>query len=220
MEVRGMREALGEEEVRALIARYGIPSPEGGVARSEEEAGAIAGRVGYPVALKALTQGLRGCRRHGCLLLDIGSEDGVREGYRKVLEAAEVASTGAQSGRVLVQRMVPQGREVRVGFIRGEFGLAVTLGLSGLFTDVLGDTAYKTAPVSRDGVLGMVEGLKNREILLEGGCDLEALAGVVDALSRLGLERPEILGLEIDPLFLYPEGALALRVRLIPAPGV
>ena len=93
------------------------------------------------------------------------------------------------------------------------------VGLGGVFTEVLEDTACGIAPVSVDAARELLLSLRGAPILLgargRAAVDLDALAEVVARVSRLAAAHPELLELELNPVLAGPDGVLALDARVV-----
>lgn len=215
----GMRRILAESEAKKVLKEYGIPVPEESIARSEEEALRIARRIGYPVVLKLISPDILHKSKANCVLMNVESEEGVAIGYREIIKRAKKYKSGVNIQGVLVQKKIEQGREIKLGAIRDEtIGPAVVFSLGGLFSDILGDITYRIAPVSKEEALKMMKEISAYSIL-EGAAgersDLHALAETIEKLSRLVMEREEIAEMDLDPLFVYEKGVLAVDAKMM-----
>jgi acetyl-CoA synthetase (ADP-forming) len=214
-----VRRILTEDVANVILKEYGIPVPEGGLVKSEEEAVEMARGVGYPIILKLISPEIDRWVGGKTVLLDIDSDEGVREGYNKIMGVAKELKEEARITGVLVQEQLPQGREVLVGMSRApELGPLVTFSLSGIFAKVLRDVSHRVAPISKKEALAMIGEVKAYDILsgAKGGrpSDIKAIADVIVKVSRLGMERGEILAADIG-LFVYEKGAVAVDSRIV-----
>ena len=112
------------------------------------------------------------------------------------------------------------GVELIVGSVRDpKFGSVVMVGLGGVLTEVLGDTACAIAPVSVDAARALLLSLQGAPVLLgargRAPVDLDALAQVVARVSRLAAAHPELVELELNPVLAGPAGVLALDARVV-----
>jgi acetyltransferase len=107
---------------------------------------------------------------------------------------------------LLVAEQVSGQRELIAGFVRDpQFGPCVMLGLGGILAEAVGDVVFAVAPISRREAFDMVEGLSTSRLFTqphrgEPAIDREALADVLEGLSRLALERPDIESVDLNPL--------------------
>jgi acetate---CoA ligase (ADP-forming) len=210
---------LPEVEALAVIEACGIPVAAARLARTPAEAAAIAAGMGEPVALKAVAPGLVHKSDAGGVELGV-SPGGVEPAARGLLERVSRALPDLVLDGVLVQAMVPPGREVIVGGRRDPaFGPVVMVGLGGVLVEALRDVAFGLPPLARDEVRRMVRSLRG-VALLDGvrgtpPVDFGALEGAVLAVARLMEEFPGIAEVDVNPLVLRPDGACAADARVI-----
>jgi acyl-CoA synthetase (NDP forming) len=211
---------LSEEEAVALLEKYGISPVRGKLAKTEDEAARRAEKLGYPVVLKIVSPDILHKTDAGGVLLGVEDEDGVRNGYRKVIENAKSYRAEARIEGVLIQKQAPKGREVIVGAMRDpQFDGVVMFGLGGVFVEVLKDVSLRIAPVDEREAAAMIAEIKGYPLLTgfrgEEKADLEAIAKTISAVSRLIQDERDIRELDINPLIVYPRGALAVDARII-----
>ncbi len=214
------RKHLMEHEAKAICAHYGIPVTKIAVARDEEEAVAKAREIGYPVVLKIVSPDILHKTDVGGVVLDLKSDDEVRQAYRKIMENVRKHKPDARIVGVLVQEMAPQSTEVIVGGIRDpQFGPALMFGLGGIFVEVLKDVTFRIAPVSKEEAMEMIREIKAYPIL-EGyrgapKADFETLTNIITAASRLMMENERIDQLDLNPIMVYEKGAKVVDARII-----
>lgn len=209
---------LGQEALNYLGHR-GIATVPGVLARSPEEAAAAAERLGYPVVLKAVSSGLVHKWEAGGVLLGVEGSEAVRQGFATLSARATQASGGAELAGVLVQKQL-QGREVLLGVKRdATFGPVVICGLGGIYTEVFADTAQTLAPVNGAQALQLLASLRSYPLLAgvrgEPPVNLEALAAMLSALSRLAAAEPAIAEADLNPVIATPRGCWAVDARLV-----
>jgi len=210
--LEGAEGSLTEHQGKQLLAAYGIPVTEEEVAGSEDEAAAIAARIGYPVVLKIDSPDILHKTEAGGLKLGIAGEEELRSAYREVLESARAYDPGARINGALVQEMVQGGTEVLVGVTYDpQFGPTVMFGLGGIFVEILKDVTQRVAPFTRREAEEMVEETRASKILMgargRARADIAALSDVLVAVGRLAVDLDGVLGeLDINPLLVLPEG--------------
>ena len=216
----GSSARLSDDDTARLLRKYGIPTVEGGVVGSEEEAVRAAERLGYPVVLKIVSPAILHKTDAGGVLLGIEDEEGVRKGYREVMEKAKEYKPEARIEGVLVQKQAPRGREVIVGALRDpQFDGVVMFGLGGVFVEVLKDVSFRIAPIDEEEALSMIKEIKGYPLLMgfrgEEKADLKAIAKVISAVSEMIMRERYIEEMDINPLIVYPRGAMAVDARII-----
>jgi acetyl-CoA synthetase/acetyltransferase len=202
----------------ALLASFGIPVPRQVLARSEEEAVAAARSLGFPVALKAVSEQITHKSDAGAVRLGIGDAGAAAAGYRELGQAvASVA--GARLDAVLVQAMAEPGLELILGFQRdASFGTAVMAGAGGVWVELLRDVSFRIPPFGAEEARAMLEELSVHRLLAgfrgSPALDAEAAAASILAVARLSLACPQLQALDVNPLVVYPRGCLALDARI------
>jgi acetyl-CoA synthetase (ADP-forming) len=196
--------SLTEFEAKQMLAHYGIPVTREREVSVLQDALRAAAEIGYPVALKGSGEGLLHKTEKDLVRLHLKNERDVQEAYTDLTGAPGVA-------KVLVQEMIRGKRELAAGLTRDpQFGPCVMLGLGGIFAEVLKDVAFRVAPLNRREALQMMEDLRGREILgaVRGmpPVDREALAGILIALGKIGLENPAVREIDVNPLIIQPDG--------------
>jgi acetate---CoA ligase (ADP-forming) len=209
-----------EAEARRLLASSGVPVVPGEVATSADEAVAIAGRVGLPVALKICSAQIAHKSDIGGVALGLNSEADVRAGYEKVRAAGE-AVPGARIDGVLVTAMRSGGAELLAGVtIDPTFGPVLAVGLGGIWVEILHDTSLRVLPVDQAEVKRMLGELRGLP-LLQGarGTQRANLDAVAEAIARLGNTALSLNGalraIEVNPLWVNGDQIEALDVLVV-----
>jgi acyl-CoA synthetase (NDP forming) len=211
--------ALTEYEGKALLAMIGIAVPEGALARDPDGAREIAGRVGYPVALKAQAAALAHKTDAGGVALNIADAAALKLAWDSVAANVRKAQPGIALDGLLVEAMAPPGLELVVGARREKgWGTILTLGLGGIWIEALHDIRIVPADLSRDGIIAELRQLK-AAALLRGSrgapaADLDAVADCAVRLGALLRNAPRIAEVEINPLRVFGKGAVALDVLM------
>lgn len=99
-------------------------------------------------------------------------------------------------------------------------GPVVVVGMGGTEAELWHDIAIECAPVSADTAAGMIRGLRCAPLLRgwrgRPSVDVEALGSLVVNVSHLIASRPDIAEVELNPVRIAAQGALAVDVLLIP----
>ncbi len=221
------RTLLTEVESKQLLGAYGLPSVHTEVARNEDEAAAKANTIGYPVAVKLLSETIAHKTDVGGVQLSLRNEAEVREAYRGIEAAVrEKAGAGHFLG-VSVQAMLsPDGYELIVGSsIDAQFGPVLLFGAGGQLVEVFQDRALALPPLNttlarrmmeQTKVLAALEGVRGRKAV-----DLSGLEEFLVRFSHLVVEQRWIQEIDINPVLASPEGIVALDARVVlHGPGV
>jgi acetate---CoA ligase (ADP-forming) len=204
---------LTEREAKLVLAEYGFPVTREQLARTADEAVALAREIAGRVALKIDSADIPHKTDAGAIKLGLQGDDAVRAGYAQVMDAAARHAPNARVNGVLVQEMVPEGVEMMLGIIRDPvFGPVVAAGLGGIHIEVLRDVSYRVAPVTPADARAMVDELRGRK-LLDGvrgmpSRDVECLCDLIVRLSWFAHDfRNEIAEVDINPLVVMQSGA-------------
>jgi acetyl coenzyme A synthetase (ADP forming)-like protein len=215
------RGALSAPEAKQVADAYGLPVPQEGLATSPDEAAQLAAKMGFPVVLKIVSPDILHKTEAGGVLVGVEDAQAVRAGYHTIVANAKNYQAGAQITGVQVQQMLPTGaQEVIVGAVTDQsFGKLVAFGLGGVLVEVLKDVTFRLAPATRDDALSMLDGIQAAEMLkgVRGGeaVDREALASIIERVSQLVTDFPEISEVDLNPVFATPSGATAVDVRIL-----
>ncbi|MBS3813171.1 acetate--CoA ligase family protein [Candidatus Bipolaricaulota bacterium] len=204
-----------------LLSRLGIPVVESWVARSADEAAAIAGELSAQLVLKVESPDITHKSDLGGVKVGVDPEEVTVE-YEELLETVR-ENSGSSNLRlegVRIQEMV-KGEEVIVGVNRDpQFGPLIMFGLGGIYVEVLKDVAFRVAPVSRPEAEKMIKSI-NAYPILEGvrggpGVDVDALVDIVQKVGQLACEVPEVSELDLNPIIVDSSGprVVDLRMRL------
>ena len=215
---RTISRPLGLADLSPLLAGYGVPVARIDRARSPEEAAAMAGRVGFPVALKVRSPQISHKSDVGGVMLGLSDAPAVERAARAILDRVTAARPDATIDGFLVQAMAPAAKELLLGGVRDpQFGPLVMVGWGGIYVEVLADTVARLAPVSPDEALAMLDELRLSPLLHgvrgEAPVDLPSLAQVISAFSRMLVDVPELEEVEVNPLMVGPGGVLAVDAR-------
>jgi acetyl coenzyme A synthetase (ADP forming)-like protein len=215
------RSALSAPEAKEVADAYGVPVPQEGIATSADEAVRLAEKMGFPVVLKIVSPDILHKTEAGGVLVGVKDTQSVRSGYDTIVANAKNYQVNAKISGVQVQQMLPTGaQEVIVGAVSDQsFGKLVAFGLGGVLVEVLKDVTFRLAPASREEAFSMLDGIQAAEMLkgVRGSepVDREALAAIIEAVSQLVTDFPEISEVDLNPVFATPKGATAVDVRIL-----
>jgi acyl-CoA synthetase (NDP forming) len=209
---------LSERESLEFLAAAGIPVTEAVAVRDAPAAVAAARRFGHAIALKLDAVGLVHKTDAGGVALGLRGDDAVYGAALALLETGR--RRGLTVRGLLVEPMAAPGLEMIIGMRRDpQFGPAVLVGLGGVLTEVLDDVAVRLAPVDDVSAREMLDDLRGAR-LLQGvrgrpPVDRSAIVAMVVALSRLGIERPDLLEVDLNPVLATAGGALAVDALVV-----
>src|SRR5450759_777232 len=222
------RTSLTAPEGKLVCDAYGKPMPDAIFATSAAEAAKIASGMGFPVVLKIVSPEILHKTEAGGVLVGVKSAEEVEKGFATIMANAKKYDAKAKLLGVQVQQMLAVGQEVIVGAVTDpSFGKLVAFGLGGILVEVLKDITFRLAPASREDALSMLDGIAAAEILkgVRGSdpVDREALATLIQHVSELISDFPDIAEMDLNPVFASKSGAIAADVRIVvdfsPAPA-
>jgi acetyl coenzyme A synthetase (ADP forming)-like protein len=222
------REALTAPEARGVCEAYGITIPKEGVATSAEEAVKLASGIGFPVVMKIVSPQILHKTEAGGVIVGVKSAEQAKEAYASIVANARKYDAKAEILGVQIQQMLMGGQEVIIGAVTDPaFGKLVAFGLGGILVEVLKDITFRLAPASNADALSMLDGIQAAEILrgVRGSkpVDRAALSSMIERVSSLVSDFPEISEMDLNPVFATDRGATAADVRIVlnfnPAPA-
>ena len=214
------RTLLTEIESKQVLAEAGIPVALAVLARDANEASKAAQKAGFPVVLKIVSPDLTHKSDVGGVRLGLESAADTKTAFEDIVAAVKEAQPDARIEGVAVQKMAPTGTEVIVGMSKDpQFGPVMMFGLGGIFVEVLKDVAFRIVPLEPKDASQMIREIKGFPVL-EGvrgqlPADLAALEKLVLKVSEFVEAHPEIDELDLNPVFAYSDGALAVDARIV-----
>ncbi|MDB5729524.1 MAG: family N-acetyltransferase, partial [Noviherbaspirillum sp.] len=222
------RNLLSEQESKQVLAAYAIPVVETRIATTADEAVRVAAEIGFPVALKIMSPDVVHKSDVGGVALDLEDARAVRAVAMRMSSRVRELRPDARLQGFTVQRMArrPEGRELIVGVATDPvFGPVILFGQGGVEVEITRDHAVALPPlnmvlardlVSRTRVSRLLAGFRNRP-----PADVDAICRTLIHVSRMIVDIPEIVELDINPLLVDAGGVIALdaRMRVAPAAG-
>ena len=202
---------LTTAEAFEILACYSVPLASWTQADSAREAGTQAAALGFPVAMKVMGESFVHKSEAGGVLLGIASEVEAEKAYETL--AALIRSTESKEEKqpVLIQQMVVEGHEVFVGGKQDPvFGPVILAGMGGVYVEVFGEVAHRVAPVSATEAENMLAEVRGSQLLKgvrgQSPADLETLIDIIQRVSQLMCDLPQIQELDLNPIKVLPEG--------------
>ncbi len=217
---KGGRTVLTEMESKQLLRSLGICTTEMKLATSEQEAVTLAREIGYPCVLKISSPDITHKSDAGGVKVDLVSKSDVAQAYKAIMSACREKFPGATVEGVTVQNMARPGLEVIVGMATDEqFGPVVMFGLGGVWVELLKDISFKIAPLTRFDARSAIREIRAAR-LLEGfrgsdPVDTSALEDILMRISDFVTKTREVTEMDLNPIFAYPDGAVAVDARVI-----
>jgi acyl-CoA synthetase (NDP forming) len=218
------RSLLNEVESKQMLEAAGIRTSGARLARTADDAARLADELGYPAVLKVLSPDIAHKSDVGGVALNLDSPDAVRAAFDRMMENVRAARPDARLDGVSVQRQAASGVEVIVGMTKDpQFGPVLMFGLGGILVEVLRDVAFRLVPLEPRDARELIREIKGFPVLegVRGAppADLAALERLILDVSRFVEQHPEIEELDLNPVFAYPDGAVAVDARIIASPA-
>jgi acyl-CoA synthetase (NDP forming) len=205
-----------EHEAMAWLEENGMPVTPPHFAATPLQAVQAARALGYPVALKVVSPQIVHKSDWGGVQLRLRNDEEVERAFARV----EWAAAGHDFRGVVVYPMIDAVEEVLLGIsLDPQFGPVVAFGLGGIFTEVWRDVTLRVAPLDHREAAIMIRELRSLPLLTGArgrpACDLDALADTLVTFSQLPFRYPEVQEIDLNPVFLLPEGLWVGDVRVI-----
>nr|MDO8100357.1 acetate--CoA ligase family protein [Candidatus Njordarchaeota archaeon] len=214
------RNFLLEPESKEVAGSYGMPVTKFKVCKSVGEAIKYSHEIGYPVVLKIVSPDVLHKSDVGAVKINLKNDSEVREAYGEIVKNVKKFKNDVKVLGVIVEELAPQGHEVIVGMAKDpQFGPALMFGLGGIFVEVLKDVSFRIAPLTEYDARDMIQEIKGYPILTgirgQKPADIESLVDIILRVSKLVTEHPEIEQLDLNPIFVYPQGAKIVDARIM-----
>ncbi|MBN2732447.1 MAG: acetate--CoA ligase family protein, partial [Balneolaceae bacterium] len=210
-----VQKSVSEKDWKLLLEEYGIAFPEEQLAQTKEKATEAAESIGYPVVIKLVSDSVSHKTEVNGVKLDIRSNSEVIRAWNEIKQSAEAA--GVDMKGVQVQKMLTGGQEVIMGLRRDpQFGPMVLFGTGGTDVELLQDVKSAIAPLNRLQAEKLTDatraGIKLKGWRNQPPADRETVIKYLMRLSQLADDLPAIDELEINPLYVLPDGQRAYAV--------
>ena len=214
------RNVLAEVESKELLHKAGMPVVDTRLARTKREAVSISKQMGFPVVLKISSPDVIHKSDAGGVKLGLANATQVGKAYSEIVSSIKQAYPEAEIHGLSVQRMAGPGVEVIIGMSKDpQFGPVLMFGLGGILVEVLKDVSFRIVPVSERDARDMIREIKGYPIL-EGyrgqkPVSIAALEKLIVRVSQFAENNPHIAELDLNPVFAYPDKAIAVDARVV-----
>ena len=214
------RTLLSEVEAKEVLREAGVPATATTLATTREQAQDQSEAMGYPVVLKIVSPGIAHKSDVGGVKLNLLNREAVGAAFDEIMANARRAEPNASILGVSVQQMAKQGTEVIIGMTTDpQFGPVMMFGLGGIMVEVLKDVSFRLVPLSDRDAGQMIDEIKGRPVLSgvrgQPPADIDALKKAILQVSQFVENHPEVRELDLNPVFAYPDGAIAVDARIV-----
>ena len=211
---------LTEIESKELLKEAGINVVDTRLATSREEAVSIGGQLGFPVVLKIASSDIIHKSDAGGVKVGLKTPKQVARAYDEILKAINQKHPDANIQGISVQKMARPGVEVIIGMSKdAQFGPMIMFGLGGIWVELLKDISFRIAPLTRADAAEMISDIKGYPLLTgyrgQEAVDIAQLEDFILKVSDFADNNPVVKELDLNPVFAYSDGAVAVDARVI-----
>jgi acetate---CoA ligase (ADP-forming) subunit beta len=219
-EQEGKRNILTEVESKDLLDKAGIPVVKASLAKNQKEAVEIARELGFPVAMKIISQNITHKSDIGGVKLGLADETQTEKAYAEIMASISQKAPGARITGVSIQKMARPGIELIVGLSRDpQFGPMIMFGLGGTLVEILKDVSFRLVPLARRDAAEMIKEIKGHAILQgyrgQEPVNIRALEDFILLVSEFIEKNPQIEELDLNPVFGYRDDVIAADARIV-----
>jgi acetyltransferase len=214
------RTLLSEQEVKAIVAAFGVPVAEGVLSTSAGDAAEVAAEMGFPVVLKVDAKGLTHKSDIGGVRLNLSTRRQVMSAFDDIVARAEEA--GLQINGINVQPMLhfAHQREVMIGFSHdATFGPVVAFSAGGVAVEQLQDVALALPPLNFALAHALIQRTRMARVLTAyrniPAVELDALAHLIVRVSTIATALPWVRELDLNPVLAHPGGVAVVDARMV-----
>jgi acetyltransferase len=206
---------MDSADAKQLIAAHGVPVVPLLSVTTPEEAGRAADEMGGTVVLKIRSSTVLHKSDVGGVVLDLSGADAVRAAAESMLQRIE----GVEGFTVEAMAQRPGAFELIIGAsVDPTFGPVILFGQGGVGVEAISDTTLALAPLDLVLARGMIERTRISRLLRgfrgRKAVNLDALAAALVSVSRLVLDHPEVMELDINPILADAQGVIAVDARV------
>jgi acetyltransferase len=219
------RFTLSNAESKAVLKAFHIPTTPSINVHSAAEALVAAEGVGLPVAMKINSPDITHKSDIGGVRLNIREPRSVRTAFREMIDKVSVARPDARVAGVTIEPMLdrPHAREIMIGIAHDPvFGPVISFGAGGTAVEIFADSQVALPPLNEYLSKDMIRGTRASKFLKKfrnlPEADIRKLVGVLQRISEIACELPEIRELDINPLLVDEDGVIAVDARVVVAP--
>ena len=214
------RTILSEVESKQLIKQAGISVSDTRLATSGEEAISISKQFGFPVVLKIASPDVVHKSDAGGVKVGLKTSKQVGKAYDDILEAIRQKYPQAMIQGVSVQKMARPGVEVIIGMSKdAQFGPVLMFGLGGILVEILKDVSFRIVPLTKRDAGEMIREIKGYPLLQgyrgQEAVDVSNLEELLLKVSDFVEQNPVVKELDLNPIFAYSNGAIAVDARVV-----
>jgi len=217
--------SLSSAEAKAVLHAFHIPVSPSINVTSAADALVAAESLGLPVAMKINSPDITHKSDVGGVRLNIREPRTVRTAFREMMDSVQAQCPGARIDGIIVESMVtrPHAREIMIGIVHDPvFGPIISFGTGGTAVEVFADTNLALPPLNEYLSRQLIKGTRADRLLKAfrnlPEVDHQKLIDVLQRVSEIACELPEIQELDINPLLVDENEIVAVDARIVVAP--
>lgn len=216
--ISGPHKVVTEDVAKKILADYGLQVPPYVIVNSSQQAAKESAAMGFPLVAKVVSP----------MILHKTEVQGVKVGLKSEGEVVNAFDDMYNRLRnefdirgILLEKMVPPGVELIVGLQNDpQFGPVIMCGLGGVYTELFKDVSFRVLPIEKRDALGMLEGLKGRQILhgFRGSrpIDVDMVAEALVKIGNLGVDMaPFFESVDFNPMTVYPDSYYIVDAKIL-----
>src|ERR1035437_3855917 len=205
---------LSSDKVYSLLAAYGIPVADWRLSDDVEKTIKATNEIGFPVVIKADAESLVHKSDMGGVAVNLKNAEEVRATVEKMKKKFD-----AKDLKFFVQKFLPGGRELIAGVsAQRDLEPLIMFGIGGIYVEVLKDVVFKIAPVTELEAKEMLSSIKASKLLDgvrgEKGIHKESVIDLIQRLSQLVIDFPEIQEMDLNPIMAFENKAFVVDARI------
>jgi len=205
-------------EAKKLLEIWNIPVTETKVAKNQKEAVQAANSIGFPVVMKIFSPDVIHKSDSGGVITDLRTEKEVIQAFDKMTENYRKSKSSVRIDGVIIEKML-SGVEVIIGVTKdSQFGHVLMFGMGGVLVELLKDISFRLIPIDPVDAKEMIREMKGYP-LLEGfrgqKASIETLENIMLKVSTLIVQHPEIIEMDLNPVFTSVSGSIVGDARVI-----
>ncbi len=215
MAKKDFRDFLFEHESKELLKSYGLNVTNFLFLKSREEIEERIREIIFPCVLKIVSRDALHKSNVGGVIIGIKNKEELLDGFSRIEKIAKNNSIKLEG--VLIEEQAKEGIEAIIGLIKDRvFGHVLMLGLGGVYTEVLKEVSFRIIPATRRELLSMIYETKLWSLLNARykKVDVNVIVEALEKVSLLAEENPEILELDINPVFVYEDFLKVIDARI------
>ncbi len=209
------RDFLFEHETKELLKGYGLDTTNFLFIKSREEIEVRIKEITFPCVLKIVSRDALHKSDIGGVIIGIKNKEELLDGFSRIENIARENSIKLEG--FLLEEQVKEGIEAIIGLIKDRvFGHVLMLGLGGIYTEVFKDVSFRIIPTTRRELLSMIHETKLGGLLTarSNKVDVNVIVDTLEKVSLIAEENPEIIELDINPVFIYEDSLKVIDARL------